>query len=398
MSGKIRLLLAIVCAVAVASVYIAQPLLESMGRSLGMSEAATGWLVATGHIGYVVGLVLLVPLGDIVRRRLLIPTQLALTGVGLLMTAFAPAVAVVFAGLALAGVFAVVVQTAVAYAAAASPPNEQGRSIGAVTSGVVVGILGGRALAGALAEAVGWQGVYFAFGVAAIALAVAAAAMLPREHRVGGGRSYPGALRGLAHLFSQRSFLSSGLIAFFAFASFGTLWSGMSLPLAEQPWSMGETAIGMLSLVGLAGAVGAARAGRWADAGKGPVVMCGALALLIVSWLAISQLTWSLGFLLVGILVLDFAVQSVHVSNQHRLTSTYPMRASAVIGGYMVFYSLGSALGASATTALYSIWGWSASSVLGAGFAVCALVVWVVGALQHRRQRIREAVFVERAD
>jgi len=116
-----RLLLAVVSGIAVASIYVAQPMLDPMGRALGIDQGASGWLVAAGQIGYLVGLVLLVPLGDVLNRRRLIVAQLALTGAGMLVTSTGAGVWLVLAGLAVAGLFAVVVQTTVAYAAAVSP-------------------------------------------------------------------------------------------------------------------------------------------------------------------------------------------------------------------------------------------------------------------------------------
>ncbi|MFG1992370.1 MFS transporter [Actinoplanes sp. NPDC048988] len=380
MGVRHRLLLAAVCGVAVASVYVAQPILKPMGRDLVIEPADTGWLVAIGQIGYLIGLVLLVPLGDVVDRRRLIAAQLALTGTGMLVTGCAGSAWVAFAGLGVAGLFAVVVQTTVAYAAAVAPAAERGRTIGIVTSGVVIGILGGRVLAGVLAQAWQWRGVYVVLGLAAVLLAAVVRVALPADQR------RAGATVPLGGLLTERLFWSRGLIAFFAFASFGTLWSGMALPLADRPWSLGEAQIGLFGLAGLAGALGAARAGRWADAGRARVVTGAALVLLTASWAAIAQLTRSLWLLAAGIVVLDFAVQAAHVSNQHRLTATYPDRSGTVIGAYMVFYSLGSALGAAATTALYSAGGWAASSALGAVFAAGALAAWAIG--QPARPRL----------
>lgn len=369
-----RLLLAVVCGVAVASIYAAQPVLEPMGRDLGVSAELTGWIVATGQIGYLAGLVLLVPLGDVVDRRRLIAVHLALTAVGMILTASASAAWVAFVGLAAAGVFAVVVQTTVAYAASVSLPAERGRNIGVVTSGVVVGILGARVVTGTLAEVWGWRSIYAVLAVLSLGLAALVLVVLPSEERRPAG--YRRAVVSLGGLFGQRIFLTRGLIAFFLFASFGTLWSGLSLPLADTPWQLSESQIGLFGIAGLAGALGAARAGRWADAGRAAPVIGLALTLLILSWAAIAQLPWSLWLLIVGIVVLDFAVQAVHVSNQHLLTAAHPDRTSSVIGSYMVFYSLGSALGAAATTAIFTAHGWAGSSLLGAGFAACALAVW----------------------
>ncbi|MFJ4327002.1 MFS transporter [Streptomyces tricolor] len=373
-----RLLLAVVCGVAVASIYAAQPVLEPMGHDLGLSAEFTGWIVATGQFGYLAGLVLLVPLGDVVDRRRLIAVHLAVTGAGMILTASASAAWAAFTGLAAAGLFAVVVQTTVAYAASVSPPAERGRNIGVVTSGVVVGILGARVATGTLAEVWGWRSIYAVLAVLSIALAALVLAVLPPEERPQRPAAYRQALASIGGLFGRRVFLTRGLIAFFLFASFGTLWSGVSLPLADEPWRLSESQIGLFGIAGLAGALGAARAGRWADAGRAVPVTGLALALLIGSWAVIGQLPRSLWLLAVGIVLLDFAVQAVHVSNQHLLTSAYPDRLSSVIGSYMVFYSLGSALGAAATTAVFTAHGWAGSSLLGAGFAACALAVWAV--------------------
>ncbi|MER5262072.1 MFS transporter [Actinosynnema sp. NPDC002837] len=374
-----RLLLAVACGVAVASIYAAQPVLTPMGRDLGVSAESTGWIVAIGQVGYLAGLVLLVPLGDVVDRRRLIAVHLALTAVGLILTASAAAAWMALAGLAAAGVFAVVVQTAVAYTASVSPPAERGRNIGVVTSGVVVGILSARVVAGALADVWGWRSVYAVLAMLSLGLAALVLAVLPAEERPHRPSGYRRAVASLGGLFGQRVLLTRGLIAFFLFASFGTLWSGLSLPLADTPWQLSESHIGLLGVAGLAGALGAARAGRWADAGRAAPVTGLALGLLILSWAVIAQLPWSLSLLIIGIVVLDFAVQAVHVSNQHLLTAAYPDRTSSAIGGYMVFYSLGSALGAATTTALYTAHGWVGSSLAGAGFAVGALVVWATG-------------------
>lgn len=282
--------------------------------------------------------------------------------------------------------FAVVVQTTVAYAASVSLPAERGRNIGVVTSGVVVGILGARVVTGVLADVWGWRSVYAVLAVLSLGLAALVLAVLPSEGRLDEPTAgYRQAVTSLGGLFGQRLFLTRGLIAFFLFASFGTLWSGVSLPLAGTPWHLSETQIGLFGIVGLAGTLGAARAGRWADAGRAAPVTGLALTLLILSWAAISQLPWSLWLLIVGIVLLDFAVQAAHVSNQHLLTAAHPNRISSVIGSYMVFYSLGSALGAATTTAVFSAHGWAGSSLLGAGFAACALIVWAADRQLPRR-------------
>ncbi|MFD0903202.1 MFS transporter [Actinomadura sediminis] len=378
MNRRTRLLAAVVCGAAVASVYAGQPVLAPMGRDLDVPPDSLGWFVAAGQLGYLAGLVLLVPLGDMLDRRRLIAAHLALVSAGTAVTAAATAAWAAFAGLAVAGVFAVVVQTTVAYTAAVSPAAERGRDLGIVTSGVVIGILGGRVVAGALADAWGWRSVYLALAVLAAVLAPLALT-LPAADARPDAPGYGRILRSFGGLFVRPLFLGRGLVAFFLFASFGTLWSGMALPLAGPPWHLDEAQIGLFGLAGLAGALGAARSGRWGDAGHARRVTGIALVLLLASWVAIGQLTWSLPLLVLGVILLDFAVQAVHVSNQHALTAAYPGRTGSAIGGYMVFYSLGSAAGAAATTALFDAAGWIGPTVLGATFALCALAVRTIG-------------------
>ncbi|WP_206788329.1 MFS transporter [Amycolatopsis sp. MtRt-6] len=369
---------AAVCAVAVASVYAAQPALAGIGADLRVPAADLGWLVAAGQLGYLAGLALLVPLGDLADRRKLIAGHLVLTAAGAVVAAAATRLWVLLAGLAVAGLFAVVVQTTVAYAAASATPADRGRTLGVVTSGVVLGILGARVAAGALATAWGWRSVYVVLAVLLVTLAGLALKTLPPDPHPRRS-SYRDVLTSLGGLFRERLFVSRGLVAFFLFASFGTLWSGLALPLAAEPWRLTEAQTGLFGLAGLVGALGAARAGRWADAGFARAVTVGALALLAVSWAAIGQASWSLWLVVAGVVVLDFAAQAVHVSNQHLLTTAHPDATSSVIGGYMLFYSLGSALGATTTTAAFAVAGWAGSSVLGAVFALCALATGLTG-------------------
>ncbi|WUG83827.1 MFS transporter [Streptomyces sp. NBC_00455] len=376
-SGQ-RFVLASVCAVAVSAIYAIQPVLEAAGNDLGMAESTLGWLVAAGQLGYFAGLVLLVPLGDVLNRRTLIVGHLILTGAGATITCLAPSGVIAGAGLAVAGLFAVVVQITVAYVAATSPEGERGRNIGTVTSGVVLGILGVRVLAGVLGDSIGWRAVYAVLAVLCVALALVAHVTLDPDVRPAGAR-YRDALAAAGRLVvTDRLFLSRGLIAFFLFASFGTLWSGLALPLGAAPWHFGTTAIGLFGLAGLVGAVAASRAGVWADAGRARTVTGWSLALLAASWTLTAQTTPTLWLLIAGVVLLDFAVQAVHVSNQHLLTAAHPERSSSVIGAYMAFYSLGSALGATTTTWAYTSAGWWASCLLGAAYAVAALAVWAL--------------------
>lgn len=370
-----RLLFAAICAVSVASIYSAQPILTLIGDDLGMAGGDLGWIVTAGQLGYLAGLILLVPLGDLIDRRKLIIGHLLLTALGVAVAATAARTWLLLTAIAVAGLFAVVVQTTVAYAAATAAPRERGRTLGVVTSGVVIGILGARVASGALAAAWGWRSVYAALALLLVVLALLVSKFLPADTRIERPR-YRQVLTASRSLLRERLFLSRSLIAFFLFASFSALWSGLALPLQAAPWQLSTAQIGLFGIAGLAGALGAGRAGRWADNGFANAVTGAALALLTASWLATAQASWSLWLVVAGVIVLDFAVQAAHVSNQHLLTLHHPDRTSTVIGSYMLFYSAGSALGAITTTAVYTRAGWTGSSILGAAFAIGALTIW----------------------
>ncbi|MGW3497129.1 MFS transporter [Streptomyces sp. NPDC001020] len=380
LTGGRRLLLVVVCAVAVANVYAVQPVLADIGSGLGVRPSALGWLVAVAQGGYLFGLIVLVPLGDVLNRRRLIAGHLALTAVGTGIVSVSHIWAVGLAGLGVAGLFAVVVQTTVAYTAAISPPHERGRNIGVVTSGVTVGILGARAAAGALTDLWGWRSVYVTLAAVSNVLALLVLVALPPDaRREGVPARYGQLIRSMVRLaLRDRLLLSRSVIAFFLFASFGTLWSGITLPLEAAPWHLSPAQVGLFGFAGLAGALGAGRAGRWADRGRASSVTGWSLLALAASWLLIGQTGRSLWLLGAGVLLLDFAVQAVHVSNQHLLTGAHPDRTSSAIGAYMAFYSLGSALGAVTTTWAYTNAGWRAVSLLGASYAAVAFTAWVL--------------------
>jgi predicted MFS family arabinose efflux permease len=280
-----RLVLAALCAISVANIYYAQPLLERIGTDLSIPAGQVGWVVAVGQAGYLAGLAMLVPLGDWLNRRTLISIQLVLAAAGTAIAATSGSTTGLLAGLGIAGFFSVVVQVAVAYAAALSQPAQRGRTIGFVTSGIVVGIIMARTVAGLVAQLAGWRAVYAASAVASLAMAAIAWKLLPGEPPRQRPHSYLRAVAAIAILgATNRVFRTRAAIAFFLFASFGVLWSGMALPLSHAPWHLTTSQIGLFGFAGLAGTLGAARAGRWSDHGKAAAVTAGALILLIASW------------------------------------------------------------------------------------------------------------------
>ncbi|MFF7349931.1 MFS transporter [Streptomyces antimycoticus] len=376
-STRLILLFAVACGSAVANVYFAQPLLVTLGERFALGPGLLGAIVAITQLGYAAGLFLLVPLGDLVDRRRLIPLQLGLLAAALLLAGLAPGTAALLTALAAVGALAVVAQTMVAAAAHLTAPAFRGRVVGAVTSGVITGILLARTVAGVVADLAGWRAVYLFSAVVTATLAVLLRLALPTDRPHAVTMPYRRLLASTVVLFARHPLLRvRGMLALLVFAAFSTLWSSVVQPLSSPPWSLTHTAIGAFGLAGAAGAAAAGAAGRWNDRGLAQRTTGTALVLLTASWLPLAFTRQSLWALALGAILLDFAVQAVHVTNQSLIYAVHPDAGSRIIGGYMVFYSAGSALGAMGSSAAYAAAGWTAVSALGAAFSGAALLLW----------------------
>ncbi|BBV95174.1 MULTISPECIES: MFS transporter [Pseudomonas] len=376
MTRWITLLLAITSAMAVATVYFAQPLLESMAAELGVAQQQIGWVVGATQAGYALGLLLIVPLGDLIDRKRLLLGQLLFSALALVGVGMAPNWVMLLLALAITGLMAVMVQVMVAHAASLASPAEQGQAVGTVTSGVVLGILLARLVAGGVADLAGWRSVYLVAAVLLLALALV--------QRPGYRELIVSQFRLFRH---DRLLRQRGVFGVLIFAAFSVLWSAMVMPLSAAPLALSHTEIGLFGLAGVAGTLAAARAGRLADLGLGARTTGLALALLTLSWLPTAFVGQSLIVFVLGVLMLDFAVQAVHVTNQSVLLAGRGAMASRLIGAYMCCYSVGSGLGAVLASRVYARWGWLAVCGLGMAISAVALGYW----LWLQRERAAEA-------
>ncbi|MGO4736107.1 MFS transporter [Bosea sp. 2KB_26] len=389
LSHAVTLLFAVACGLSVANIYFAQPLLDVMARDLAISPAAIGGVVTMTQIGYALGLIFIVPLGDLLDRRRLIGTQALLSSLALLVVGLAPSAAVLLAGMVAVGLLAVVVQVLVAFAASMAADEERGRTVGRITSGIVIGILLARFVSGVLADIGGWRLVYLASAVLAVLMAFLLFRVLPKHERAATRISYPELLASVVGLFVREPILRvRAMLALLIFASFSVFWTSLVLPLSAAPLSLSHTEIGMFGLVGLAGALAAARAGSLADRGFGQRVTGLSLGLLVLSWIPIASMSASLWNLIIGVILLDLAIQAVHITNQTMIFAVRPDARSRLVGGYMVFYSLGSALGSIASTMVYARAGWIGVCVLGATISLLALLFWAA-TRRHQPAEIR---------
>ncbi|KVT55285.1 MFS transporter [Burkholderia ubonensis] len=371
-------LLAACCAASVANVYYAQPLLDSIARDFAIPHAEVGGVITATQLGCALALLFVVPLGDLLNRKRLLAVQLALLTAACIGVAASASRVGLLAGMAGVGLLGTAMtQGLIACAAALAGDGERGRVVGAAQGGVVIGLLIARSLAGFVTDLAGWRAVYLASAAIAIVMGVVLSRLLPDARAPRERIGYAALLASMGFLLRRDRVLQvRGMLALLMFAAFSIFWSALVLPLSAPPHAMSHTAIGAFGLVGALGAAAAARAGRLADRGLGQATTGAALVLLVASWLPLAFTTSSIPLLIAGIVLLDIGGQAIHVVNQSMILGARPDAHARLVGCYMLFYSVGSGLGAIASTLVYARAGWAGVCVLGAAVSVAALAFW----------------------
>lgn len=386
LSPSLILLMSIATGLAVASNYYAQPLLDTIARNFSLSASTAGFIVTAAQLGYAAGLLFLVPLGDMFERRMLIVSMTLLAAGGMLITASSQSLTMMIVGTALTGLFSVVAQILVPLAATLASPEKRGKVVGTIMSGLLLGILLARTVAGLLASLGGWRTVYWVASVLMVVMALALWRGLPKVKQEN-HLNYPQLLASVFSLFTQDKLLRTrALLGCFTFANFSILWTSMAFLLAAPPFNYSEGVIGLFGLAGAAGALGARPAGGLADKGKSHLTTSAGLVLLLLSWAAIWYGHISVLALIVGILVLDLTVQGVHITNQTVIYRVKPEARNRLTAGYMTSYFIGGAAGSLISASAWQHAGWSGVCAIGAIVATLNLLVWWRG--YHRQDAI----------
>jgi predicted MFS family arabinose efflux permease len=398
--GQARLL-AFTAGATVANLYYAQPMLPVIASSLHVSQTSASLLVTLTQLSYGVGLVLLVPAGDIARRRVLFATLLVIDTVAIAGSSVAPNLQALGALALVIGVTSVVIQMLIPFAATLAAPEERTWAIGTVLSGVLTGVLLSRTFAGVVAQLADWRGVYAA---ASVLMAVTTVIMwrllpdLPPEVDAG----YASQLRQtLALVRSQPVLRWRSLIGACGFGSFSAFWTTVSFLLSRPPYGFNQLQIGLFALAGAVGALVSGLGGRHIDAHKGlrwPAT--GAVqAILLASYALIglasvhfgsahlgsAHLGWlSLALLTLGTLVMDAAVQSSNLLGQSVIYELLPAARSRITAVYMTTMFIGGSLGSWAGAHAYDRWGWTGACLAAAAFPAVGLLGWA-GAARHER-------------
>ena len=378
MSKTLVFLMAAGSGLTVANIYYAQPLLEAIRQSFGMSVASTGLIITASQLGFALGLAFLVPLGDLMERRVLVVSMTAGISVCLAGMALAPFSSMLLAAALMIGALSVVAQILVAFAATLAGPAERGQVVGTVMSGLLMGILLARTAAGYLAQLEGWRAV---FGVAS-GLMVALAAVFYRglpAYRSNIGVGYWALMRSIVSLLMEEPVLR--LRAFYgaiAFGSFSVLWTPLALLLSRPPYQYSSGTIGIFGLAGVAGVLAASVAGRMADMGWTRQLTGITSALLALSWLPLELGGHSALMLVFGILVLDLSVQGLHITNQSEIYRLRPDARNRITSAYMVSFFAGGVFGSALSSFAYAHSGWQGVCLVGTGFGTVATLLWLL--------------------
>ena len=364
---------------------------------LGLIEASLGHGAATSvpaltQLGYAAGLLLLTPLGDVTRRKRLIVGEFALLAIALALAGAAANALMLALASALVGFAASVAQQIVPLTAELAHSQRRGAAIGAVMSGLLLGVLLSRTLAGFVAAQFGWRAMFLAASPAMLLVAIGLQAILP-ETRSALRLDYPALMGSLRHLWRKSPALRrAAFTQAFLFAAFSAFWTVLALRLAAPPLALGAADAGLFGVVGAVGVVAAPLVGRIADA-RGPsmVVRLGA-ALALASWAAMGL--WNdLTGLVAGVLALDLAIQAALVANQHVI---YALRGEArgrLNTLFMTTMFLGGAAGSSSAMLAWRFGEWPAVAILGAAFSATALTIQLCASprpsLSHDRESDR---------
>ncbi|RKG66052.1 MFS transporter [Corallococcus sp. CA054B] len=373
-------LMAVAGAVTVANLYYNQPLLGDIGRTLGADGSALGLVPTLTQVGYAVGMLFLVPLGDSLERRKVILLLCGCVGVALVVAGLAPSLHVLVAASFAIGVTTVVPQMLIPFAAQLAAPSERGRVVGTVMSGLLIGILLSRTAAGFVGTHLGWRTMFFVAAGLMVVTGVVLRFTLPSAPPVA-AMPYPQLMRSLIHLARTEPVLRlHALLGGLTFGAFSAFWATLALYLRSLPGHYDAQVAGLFGVVGVAGAVIAPLVGRFADKGAGRRINALAIAVLLASFVVLWLWGHSLWGIALGVVLLDLGAQANQIANQARVYSLRPDARSRLNTLYMVTYFVGGAAGAWAGMSAWTRAGWPGVCAVGAAMSLTALVAVLWGA------------------
>ncbi|MFE7539290.1 MFS transporter [Streptomyces platensis] len=380
--GWLIALLAVASGMTVANLYYAQPLLSSLSGVFHTSTATAGALITLTQVGYVIGMLFLVPLGDRLEKRNLITVLLTVTTLALLAAGFATSFPMLLIASLVSGATSVVAQILVPFAAGLAPDHARGRIVGRVMSGLLTGILLSRTLSSLVSDLAGWRAVFLGSAALMAVLAVALRAALP-QHAPTTTIPYHHVLRSTVRLVrTHPALLRRGLYQAAMFGAFSAFWTTVSFVLTGPRFHYSSVGVGVFALVGAAGAAIAPFAGHWADRGlvrpmTGIAFVVAALAFALAGFGGHSVVLIALAAILI-----DMEVQATLILGQHTVYQLDPAARARLNSAFIATFFAGGAVGSQLGSVVYHAGGWTALTAFGAALPVLALLYWVT----ERRQ------------
>jgi len=373
-------MMAVIAGAVVTNIYCTQPVLPLIASDMRVPVSTVNLVAGAALLGFATGLALLLPMGDRFDRRKLVLGQIALAFCFALAAAFAPSIwALIGASFGL-GMVCCVPQQLVPFAAVMSPPNERGRNVGTVVSGIMLGILLGRTISGVVGEAYGWRAVYALEAAFMIPVWFIAAKLLP-PGVPSSNLSYPRLLASLWPLMRDNSPIrQSMMVQALLWACFNAFWVNLAGLLANGPWQLGSAWAGGFGIIGAMGAFAASYGGRAADKVGCRKVIGASVGIVTLAYLLLAGAQMSLVLLVVGVIVLDIGVQAGLVANQTRAFAVDPKAQGRINSLYMTATFVGGAIGATVSGWLMAQFGWMGIVEFGVVLGVLAgLIHWLGG-------------------
>jgi len=372
------LLMALGTGLIVANLYYIQPLMGRIARGFQVREAIIGYAVTLCQAGLALGTLTILPLGDVRDRRKLITLSCIGSATSLLVMAFSPNVWVFLAANLVLGFSSIATHLLVSYAAHLADPARRGHAVGAVMSGLLIGILLARVVSGYAGQWIGWRHVLMVAAGITLLLGVALRMRLPKDtdsQAIGYGEL----LASMPRLFfTQRVLRNSCIYGALTFAAFNAFWATLTFHLEAPPFGMQPQAIGLFSLVAVAGALAANGAGRLTARIHPVKIILASLVITLVSFGIFYGGGLTISGMVAGVVLMDLGIQATHISNQTRIHALMPAVRNRLHCVYMVSYFVGGSLGSGIGTWSFARMGWAGLCLSGAIFSALALGWWLL--------------------
>lgn len=368
-------LLAATCGIVVANMYYIQPIGTQVAESFQVSTSAIGSVTMLTQLGYALGLLLIVPLGDILNKRRLIITMAALSSLSLLGAFFAPNFQLFIFSAFIIGLLSVVPQIIIPYGAVLAGPEKRGQVMGKLLSGLLVGILLSRTFSGIIASIFPWRSVYLIAPIAIILLTILLTIKMPKDTTANTKLSYSASLKSIPLLVkSQKVLREAAVSGFFMFGTFSIFWSTLIFYISSPVYNWGTFAAGVLAVFGLSGALAAPIVGKLSDQYAQRTIVWIGLLMQTSSFIILHFFAAHIFPLVLSIVLLDVGNQFGQVANQTRVQNLGEQVSNRNNTVFMFSYFIGGAVGSFLGTTMWGAAGWIGVTLIALLFQALAII------------------------